>query len=95
MYRVQVYLYDKYYMNDKFVVYKAQSVAKSLRKRHIILYDKNFLNATTLKSIRIILEITLYYDYYIRQMNVKTNILNGDLEKDVYITIQTNGFVHP
>ena len=37
-----------------------------------------------LKSIRIILE-----------MNVNTNILNGDLEEDVCIMTQTNGFIHP
>ena len=47
-----------------------------------------------LKSIRIILEIILYYVYKIKQINVNTNILNGDLE-DVYIMTQTNSFVHP
>ena len=47
-----------------------------------------------LKSIKIILEISLYYEYEIRQMNVITNILNGDLEEDVHIMTQTNGFVH-
>ena len=38
-----------------------------------------------LKSIMMILEITLYFEYKIREMNVNTNILNGDLKKDVYI----------
>ena len=38
-----------------------------------------------IKSIRIILEITVYYEYEIRQMNVNTNILNGDLEEEAYI----------
>ena len=41
-----------------------------------------------IKSIRIILEITLYYEYEIRQINVNNNILNGDLEEDVYIMTQ-------
>ena len=41
-----------------------------------------------LKSIWIILEITLYYGYEVRQMNVNTNILNGGLEDDVYIMTQ-------
>ena len=40
------------------------------------------------KSIRIIIEITLYYEYEIRQINVNNNILNGDLEEDVYIMTQ-------
>jgi len=44
-----------------------------------------------LKSIRILLEIAAFYDYEIRQMNVKTIFLNGNLEEDVYVT-QSTGF---
>jgi len=45
-----------------------------------------------LKSIRIILVITAYFDYEIWQMDVKTTFLNGNLEEDVYMT-QLEGFV--
>ena len=47
-----------------------------------------------LKSIRILLAITVYYDYEIWQMDVKTAFLNGNLIEDVYMT-QPEGFVNP
>ena len=69
-------------------------MAKGLNEIHIICSDKDFLKTTMLKSIWIIVEITLYYEYETRQMNVNTNSLNGDLEEDVYIMTQTNVFLH-
>ena len=47
-----------------------------------------------LKSIRILLAITAYYDYEIWQMDVKTAFLNGNLLEDVYMT-QLEGFASP
>ena len=47
-----------------------------------------------LKSIRILLAITTYYDYEIWQMDVKTTFLNKNLLEDVYMT-QPEGFVNP
>ena len=46
------------------------------------------------KSIKILLAISAYYDYKIWQMDVKTAFLNGSLEEDVYL-IQPEGFVDP
>ena len=45
------------------------------------------------KSIRILLAITVYYDYEIWKMDVKTTFLNGKLLEDVYMT-QPKGFVN-
>jgi hypothetical protein len=47
-----------------------------------------------LKSIRILLSITAFYDYKIWQMDVKTAFMNGNLSEDVYM-IQPEGFVDP
>ena len=44
-----------------------------------------------LKSINILLAIAAHYDYEIRQMDVKTTFLNGNLSEDVYMT-QPEGF---
>jgi hypothetical protein len=41
-----------------------------------------------LKSIRIILAIVAFFDYEIWQMDVKTAILNGNIEEELYM-------VHP
>jgi hypothetical protein len=47
-----------------------------------------------LKSVRILLEIVVYIDYEIWQMDVKMAFLNGNLNKAVYMT-QPEGFVDP
>ncbi|KAK8600548.1 hypothetical protein V6N12_050401 [Hibiscus sabdariffa] len=46
------------------------------------------------KSIKILLAITVFLDYEIWQMDIKTAFLNGKLEEDVYMT-QPEGFVAP
>jgi Reverse transcriptase (RNA-dependent DNA polymerase) len=46
------------------------------------------------KSIRILLAIVVFHDYEIRQMDVKTAFLNGNLEEDMYM-IQPTGFEDP
>ena len=45
-----------------------------------------------LKSIKILLAIAAYYNYEIKQMDVKTAFLNDNLEEEVYMT-QPEGFV--
>ena len=67
-------------------IYKARLVAKGYRQIHGIDYDETFLLVAMLKSVRIILAITVYYDYEIWQMDVKIAFLNGILEETVYIT---------
>ena len=47
-----------------------------------------------LKSVRIILAIVAYFDYEIWQMDVKTAILNGNLNENVYM-MQPKDFVDP
>jgi hypothetical protein len=47
-----------------------------------------------LKSVRILLAITSYFDYEIWQIDVETSFLNGNLTQDVYMT-QPEGFVNP
>jgi hypothetical protein len=38
-----------------------------------------------LKSIRVLLAIDAYFDYEIWQMDVKTVLLNGNIEKELYM----------
>ncbi|KAJ9547541.1 hypothetical protein OSB04_020084 [Centaurea solstitialis] len=47
-----------------------------------------------LKSIRILMAISAYFNYEIWQMDVKTAFLNGKLTEDVYMQ-QPEGFVDP
>ena len=46
-------------------------------------YDETFSPVAMLKSVRIMMDITAYFDYEIWQMDVKTAFLNGFLKEDV------------
>ncbi len=81
-------------MDGKVQTYKARLVAKGYRQVHGIDYDETFSPVAMLKSIRILLAISAYYDYEIWQMDVKTAFLNGKLLEDVYMT-QPEGFEQP
>ena len=72
--------------------YKARLVTKDFSQRQGIDYDETFSPVAMLKSVRILLVIAAYYDYEIRQMDVKTAFLNDNLEKEVYMT-QPEGFI--
>ena len=73
-------------------IFKARLVTKDFKQTHGIDYDETFSPVVMLKSIRVLLTVATYYDYKIRQMNVKTAFLNGSLLEDVYMT-QPEGFV--
>ena len=45
-----------------------------------------------LKSIRILVSIAMHLDYEIWKMDVKTMLLNDDLEENIYM-IQPDGFI--
>ena len=75
-----------------YMTFKSRLVAKGFKQTHSIDYDETFSPIIMLKSIRILLAITVYYDYEIWQMEVKTTFLNGNLLEDVYMT-QPEGFV--
>ena len=66
-------------------------MAKGYRKKQGVDYDETFSLVAMLKSIRILLAIVAYYDYEIWKMDVKTAVLNGNLNEEVYMT-QTEGF---
>ncbi|KAJ9557168.1 hypothetical protein OSB04_011782 [Centaurea solstitialis] len=57
-------------------------------------YDETFSPVAMLKSIRILMAISAYFNYEIWQMDVKTAFLNGKLTEDVYME-QPEGFEDP
>ena len=54
-------------------------------------YDETFSPVAMLKSVRIMLAITMFYNYEFWQMDVKTTFLNGFLKEELYM-IQPEGF---
>nr|GEX17430.1 hypothetical protein [Tanacetum cinerariifolium] len=74
--------------------YKARLVAKGYTRTTWIDYEETFSPVADIRTIRILIAITVYYDYEIWQMDVKTAFLNGYLSKEVYME-QLEGFVNP
>ncbi|KAJ9544153.1 hypothetical protein OSB04_023860 [Centaurea solstitialis] len=72
----------------------ARLVAKGFTQTHGIDYDETFSPVAMLKSIRILMAISAYFNYEIWQMDVKTAFLNGKLTEDVYME-QPEGFEDP
>ncbi|KAJ9560577.1 hypothetical protein OSB04_005737 [Centaurea solstitialis] len=81
-------------MDGNVHTFKARLVAKGFTQTHGIDYDETFSPVAMLKSIRILMAISAYFNYEIWQMDVKTAFLNGKLTEDVYIE-QPEGFEDP
>ncbi|KAA0037569.1 gag/pol protein [Cucumis melo var. makuwa] len=63
----------------KVQTFKAQLVAKGYTQKEGMDNEETFSPVAMIKSIRILLSITTFYDYEIWQMDVKTTFLNGHL----------------
>ncbi|GJY29816.1 retrotransposon protein, putative, ty1-copia subclass [Tanacetum coccineum] len=74
--------------------YKASLVAKGYTQLYGVDYEETFSLVADIRAIRILISIAAYYDYKIWQMDVKTALLNGYLDEDIYI-VQPEGFVEP
>ncbi|KAJ9543891.1 LOW QUALITY PROTEIN: hypothetical protein OSB04_023598 [Centaurea solstitialis] len=81
-------------MDGKVHTFKARLVVKGFTQTHGIDYDETFSPVAMLKSIRILMAISAYFNYEIWQMDVKTAFLNGKLTEDVYME-QPEGFEDP
>ncbi|KAJ9557778.1 hypothetical protein OSB04_012392 [Centaurea solstitialis] len=81
-------------MDGNVHTFKTRLVAKGFTQTHGIDYDETFSPVAMLKSIRILMAISAYFNYEIWQMDVKTAFLNGKLTEDVYME-QPEGFEDP
>nr|GEV72662.1 retrotransposon protein, putative, Ty1-copia subclass [Tanacetum cinerariifolium] len=74
--------------------YKARLVAKGYTQTYGVDYEETFSPITGTRAIRIRIAITVFYDYEIWHIDVKSAFLNGYLDEDIY-TVQPEGFVDP
>ncbi|GKD16364.1 retrotransposon protein, putative, ty1-copia subclass, partial [Tanacetum coccineum] len=81
-------------MDGAVYVFKARLVAKGFTQTYGVDYEETFSPVADIRAIRILIAITVYYDYEIWQMDVKTAFLNGHLYEEVYME-QPEGFVNP
>nr|GEV34101.1 hypothetical protein [Tanacetum cinerariifolium]GEV76377.1 hypothetical protein [Tanacetum cinerariifolium] len=74
-------------------IYKARLGAKGFTQGLGINYEETFSPVADIRSIRILIAITAFYDYEIWQIDVKTAFLNGYLNKEaVWIRKFNYGF---
>nr|GEY45183.1 putative retrotransposon Ty1-copia subclass protein [Tanacetum cinerariifolium]GEY56143.1 putative retrotransposon Ty1-copia subclass protein [Tanacetum cinerariifolium] len=81
-------------MDGSIHTYKAHLVANGFIQTLMIDYEETFSPVADIRAIRFLIAITVFYDYEIWKMNVKTAFLNGYLSKEVYME-QPEGFVNP
>src|ERR1051325_1315530 len=67
------------------VKHKARLVAKGFLQREGIDYDEVFALVARLETIRLVVGIANSKNWQMYQMDVKSTILNGPLEEEVYI----------
>ena len=74
--------------------YKAHLVIKGFKQRNDVDCFDTFAPVTRIASIRVLIALASIHNLVIRQMDVKTAFLNGDLEEEIYME-QPKGCVVP
>ena len=74
--------------------YKARLVAKGFLQKHKVDYFDTFAPISRISSIRILIVLASIHKLFFHQMDVKTALLNGDLEKEIYM-LQPEGCITP
>ncbi|KAL0312863.1 UNVERIFIED_CONTAM: Retrovirus-related Pol polyprotein from transposon TNT 1-94 [Sesamum radiatum] len=72
--------------------YKARLVAKGFTQKEGIDYTEIFSPVVKYTTVRIILALTAHFDWELKQMDVKTAFLHGDLDENIYMA-QPCGFI--
>ncbi|KAL9273838.1 Retrovirus-related Pol polyprotein from transposon TNT 1-94-like protein, partial [Drosera capensis] len=78
--------------DGKLIKHKARLVVKGFEQKKGIDFDEIFSPVVKMTSIRVILGLVASLDLELKQMDVKTAFLHGDLEEEIYM-VQPEGFV--
>ena len=65
--------------------YKARFVACCLSQKEGIDYDETFAPITRYTTIRMVISLAVVLEWKLHQMDMKTALLNGKVEEEVYI----------
>ena len=70
--------------------YKARLVAKGFTQKEGIDFKETFSPVSSKDSFRTIMALVAYFDLELRQMDVKTAFLNGDIKETIYMVQPEN-----
>jgi len=65
--------------------YKSRLVVKGFAQKKVIDFDEIFSLVVKITSIRTVLSLVVAEDLHLKQLDVKTTFLHGDLEEEIYI----------
>ncbi|KAL0399931.1 UNVERIFIED_CONTAM: Retrovirus-related Pol polyprotein from transposon TNT 1-94 [Sesamum radiatum] len=72
--------------------YKARLVTKGFTQKEGIDFTEIFSSVVKYTTVRIILALTAHFNWELKQMDVKTTFLHGDLDETIYMS-QPDGFI--
>ena len=72
-------------LKGKMIKYKARWVCKRFRQKQKIDYDEIFASMVRVTIIKMLLALTVKYDYEVEQMNVVIAFLEAHLKKEVWV----------
>lgn len=75
----------KYNANGEIARYKARLVAKGYTQVNGLDFNETYAPVTRLETIRLLFGLAVEKDWEIRQIDVKTAYLNGDLDEEIYM----------
>ena len=84
----------KYFPNGSIEKYKARLVAKGFSQKQNVDYFDTFALVTRISFICILIALASIHKLFIHQMDVKTTLLNGDLDEEIYM-LQPEGCITP
>ncbi len=72
-------------LKEKMIKYKAKWMCKRFRQKQKIDYDEIFASMVRVTIIKMLLTLTVKYDYKVEQMNVIIAFLEAHLKKEVWV----------
>ncbi|MCO5609051.1 hypothetical protein L7F22_063272 [Adiantum nelumboides] len=86
------WVYKTKVTSDAASKYKARLVAKGYKQKHGVDFDEIFSPVVKLATLRLVLGLVAFEEMELKQMDVKTAFLHGDLLEMIYM-MQPEGFV--